>query len=67
MAEAKTRRILFDHAPPARLVAGGANIAAGAEGVLPVALAEELAANPHTGVVLLPEPDPDTEPEEENE
>lgn len=63
VAEAKTRRVRFIARPPARLEAGGIVLEAGAEGVLPAELAEELAANPHTDVVILA--DPATEPEKE--
>lgn len=56
MAKAESRRVRFNARPPARLVAGAVIVEAGAEGVLPAALAEELAANPHTGVELLDEP-----------
>lgn len=64
MAKATTRRVRFTARPPARLEAGGVFIEAGAEGVLPADLAEELEANPHVDVELLDDP---AEPEEEKD
>jgi hypothetical protein len=60
MAKAKseaeeTLRVRFSARPPARLVADEVVIEAGAEGVLPAALARELANNPYLDVDLLDE------------
>lgn len=58
--EPETLRVRFAGlpGPPARLVAGEVTIEAGSTGVLPAALARELAANPNIGLELLDEETP---------
>jgi hypothetical protein len=61
MAQAKSRdgmvgvKFVGLPGPPARLVAGEVVIEAGCVGMLPEALAKELAANPQVGLVLTDE------------
>lgn len=65
MAQATTRLVRFTARPPARLEADGTVIEAGAEGLLPAALAEQLAANPYANVELVAAPAlPAEEPEQ---